>query len=234
MRLAAANASGYGSRRPDFMKCKSCRSVFLWPPPCAEELSVFYQNYHRTGDFVRKAEKKVARAWRRILLLRRRAPGKRFLEIGANIGTGAEAARRLGFSATALEPDREANAAGAELFPEVRHIAGMLEDLPGPEKFDFIYMAEIIEHVPDPLAFMKRVAAHMAPGAVLFATTPDAGHWRTPKNIMTFKSMIPPEHVVLFTCAGLRALFEQAGLSRVRFRPHLKPGIRVTAVRPCG
>ncbi|WDI31809.1 class I SAM-dependent methyltransferase [Hyphococcus flavus] len=231
MRIASAEASGYAARKPDFSRCLTCRSVYLHPLPDAKELAAFYQNYHRTGDFVRKAEKKVARAWRRIAFLRHRAPGKKFLEIGANIGAGAEAARRLGFSATAIEPDKEASSAGEALFSEVRHVAGMLEDLAPQEQFDFIYMAEVIEHVPDPLAFMKRVASHMAPGAILFATTPDAGHWRTPNNIMSYKSMIPPEHVVLFTQTGLRALFERAGLKQVRFRPHLKPGIRVTAVK---
>lgn len=232
MRLAAAAASGYAARRPDFLKCAACGSVYLSPAPSPDEVASFYQNYHRTGDFVRKAEKKVARAWRRIALMRFGAPGGNFLEIGANIGAGAEAARRLGFRATALEPDREAHAAGAALFPQVRHVAGLLEDLDPSERFDFVYMAEIIEHVPDPLAFMKRVASHMKPGAVLFATTPDAGHWRTPKDIMTFKSIIPPEHIVLFTCKGLRALFHRAELSRVRFRPHLKPGVRASARKP--
>lgn len=237
MRLAAAKASGYARRLPDFLRCGSCGSVFASPPPTPDEVAAFYQNYHRTGDFVRKAEKKVARAWRRIALVSLmngslRAQGKRFLEIGASIGTGAEAARRLGFAATALEPDWEASAVGADLFPQVRHVAGMIDALSDADQFDFVYMAEIIEHVPDPLGFMKSVAAHMAPGAIVFATTPDAGHWRTPKNIMAFKSMIPPEHIVLFTCAGLRALFERAGLSRVRFRPHPKPGVRATAIKP--
>lgn len=234
MRLTAAESSGYAARRPEFAKCAACNSFYLAPPPSPEEVSAFYQNYHRTGDFVRKAEKKVARAWRRIALLRFRAPGKDFLEIGANIGAGAEAARRLGFSATALEPDGQASASGADLFPKVRHVAGMLEDLAPSDQFDFIYMAEIIEHVPNPLVFMECVVSHMRPGAILFATTPDAGHWRTPKNIMAFKSVIPPEHIVLFTCSGLRALFERAGLNHIRFRPHLKPGVRVTARKPLG
>jgi len=232
MRLEAAQHCGYAQKKPDFLQCATCRSVALHPTPTPDEIAAFYQNYHATAGFTRKAEKKVARAWRRIALMRHRAPGRNFLEVGANIGVGAEAARRLGFNATAVEPDREATAAGEKLFPGVRHVAGMVEDLPRGPAFDFIYMAEIVEHVPDPLRFMTAIASRMTPGAVLFATTPDIGHWRQPKNFLDRKPVIPPEHIVLFTRPGLRALFERAGLAKIRFRPHPKPGIRVTAIKP--
>ena len=232
MRLEAARACGYADKRPDFIGCNNCGSVWLDPLPTARELADFYQGYHATDDFLRKAEKKVARAWKRIALLRWRAPGKRFLEVGANIGVGAEAARRHGFTATAVEPDRAASAAGEALFPHVRHFVGMIEELEEGPAFDLVYTAEIIEHVPDPAAFMRHIVSRMTPGALVFATTPDIGHWRQPKRFIERKSVIPPEHVVLFTVKGLRALFERTGLQRVRFRPHLKPGVRASAVKP--
>lgn len=231
-RLAAADACGYAARLPEIMKCRACGSVFLTPSPTPEEIDAFRRQFRAPAEYVSYSDRNVARAWRRVALIGWRAPGERFLEIGAVVATGAEAARRLGFDATALITNAQAHAAGANLFPQVRRLAGGFDALAPDDHFDFVYLADIIEQAPDPLGFIQKVVAHMTPGAILFAATPDAGHWRTPKDIMTFDAMAPPEHASLFTRAGIKALFTRAGLARVGFRLILAPGVRAVAVKP--
>ncbi|WP_375207909.1 class I SAM-dependent methyltransferase [Hyphococcus sp.] len=234
MRLEAARACGVADDAPVFRKCADCGSVALCPMPRPDQLSAFYQNYHAAGSFEAKAEKKISRASRRIRPLMMLTKGRRFLDVGGSIGTAAEAARRLGFEASSIELDEAAVEKGRELFPDVTHHVGVIDDLPAKEKFDLIFLAEIIEHVIDPEGLARSVFDRLGPGGIVFLTTPDAGHFRRPGNVMSWKSVKPPEHLTLFTRKGLRALFAKAGFSPIFFKPHLKPGARMVARRPRG
>lgn len=229
MRLEAARACGVAAAAPALMQCAACGSIAMEPLPKDDQLALFYQRYHAADAFLAKADKKIARAKRRLLPLKLLTRGRAFLDVGASIGAAAEAARRLGFAATALELDADAVARGRTLFPGVRFIAGVMDDLPADERFDVIYMAEIIEHVTAPARLARAARDRLAPGGAVFLTTPDAGHFRRPKHLLDWKSVKPPEHVTLFTRRGLRVLFEAAGFDRIYFIPHAKPGVRMIA-----
>lgn len=234
MRLEAGRACGVAADGPDLMECLACGSVGMSLIPTGEQLGRFYSHYHMTEGFLAKAEKKIARARKRLRLLSLMAPKrpggpKRFLEIGASIGTAAEAARRKGFEAHAVEIDADAIAKGRELFPEVHFIEGQMEDVPRDEPFQFLYGAEVIEHVPDPGAFLRACHERMAKGGVLFMTTPDCGHPRRPQPLLNWHSVKPPEHINLFTKAGMKALLAENGFERFWLPPHAKPGMRIIA-----
>ena len=230
MRLEAGEACGVAKAKPVFMQCAGCRCVAMNPIPTGDQVAAFYQNYHAVTDWVKKKDKKIARARKRIaalkLLLGRKG---RFLDVGGSIGTAAEAARRAGFEAVVQEPDAEATARGRELFPDVEHVEGFLGDLDLANPFDLIFCAEVVEHVPDPSVFMAELFALLKPGGLIYFTTPDCGHFRRPKHFLDWKSVKPPEHIVLFTKAGLKALAAQAGFQKIMFQPYLKPGIRMIA-----
>lgn len=234
MRRAASRACGIDEDAPDLMSCTACGSVGMSTIPGTDQLSLFYSNYHMTDGFLRKAKKKVARARKRLRLLSLLAPKpadrpRRFLEIGASIGTAAEAARRFGFSAEAVEIDGDAVDHGRKLFPAVGFTVGTIDDVPSAEPFDLLYGAEVIEHVPDPQAFMAACRERLAPRGLLYLTTPDCGHPLRPKRLLDWHSVKPPEHINLFTKTGMRALLEAHGFRRHWLPPHTKPGMRVLA-----
>jgi len=72
-----------------------------------------------------------------------------------------------------------------------------------PVRYDLISIAEVIEHVEDPIAMMRRVGALLAPDGTVFATTPINA------------PMI--DHIYLFrTVDEIRALLARAGFVVVR------------------
>lgn len=236
MRLEAGRACGVAEDAPDLLQCTACGSVGMSAIPDDRQLAAFYANYHMTEGFVAKAAKKVARARKRLVLLGflapRRAGGKRrFLELGASIGTAAEAARRAGFEPHAVEIDLGAIEKGRELFPDIHFIAGEIDAVPGAEPYQLLYGAEVIEHVPDPGDFLDHCRRLLAPGGVLFLTTPDCGHRKRPEPLLAWHSVKPPEHINLFTKAGMSALLSAHGFERHYLLPHAKPGMRVIAWR---
>ena len=219
-------------RAERFDRCDACKHVALMPVPSVEALTVFYQQYFANANYSAKAEKKVRRAQKRIAGLAKRVKGRRFLDVGCNVGCAVEAARLSGFEATGIEIDAESVETAARLYHENRFVQSTVEAFAEQgEQFDLIYTTEVIEHVPDIDAFARALAALTAPGGLVFLTTPDVGHWRRPKAFLQWAEVKPPEHVSWFSQPSIKALFLRAGFSRVGFRLCMKPGIRMVAER---
>lgn len=102
--------------------------------------------------------------------------GIRLLDVGCGGGLVAEPLARLGATVTGIdlaEPSIEAaraHAAAAGLAIDYR--VENLENLAAAgERFDAVLCLEVLEHVPDPAAFLRTAAATLEPGGVLIAST---------------------------------------------------------------
>lgn len=209
------------------VRCAGCGLRQVARVPNEEALNSFYQAYYGNAHYAAKKEKKIARATRRLRAIVRQATGARFLDIGCNQGYAVEAARRLGLYATGIEVDATAVRAAQAQFQGARFLHKTAEQMAqGSDRFDFLYCSEVIEHVRDPRSFMSALSTLAAPGAILFLTTPDGGHWRVPKQFARWREVKPPEHLVWFDKTTLGDLARAHGWS-VRFEWNLKPGIRM-------
>ena len=141
-----------------------------------------------------------------------------------------EAARELGFEATGIDLDPVSVAYAREHFPLNSFFHGPAEGFaPGETLFDAVYCSEVIEHVPDANAFVAALPRLMAPGAVLYLTTPDIGHWRRPRRLERWDAFCPPAHCLYFSPANLTRLLARHALVVVRRRFAWKPGIKLFA-----
>ncbi len=100
----------------------------------------------------------------------------RFLDVGCGAGVAAEALARLGYNVLGLDAaERQIEAARAHAAGQalpLAYRAGVAEDLLADGAcFPVIVALEVIEHVPEPAAFLATLAQLLAPGGRLFLST---------------------------------------------------------------
>lgn len=216
----------------DIHCCDECSLLFIHPFPTPEELTEFYENYHKTQQYKDKIKSKVKRARKRVGSIRKKGKTS-FLDVGCNLGFATEAARTLGYKALGIDIDSDAINRAAQLFPEAEFRYIPISELAAEgNRFDFIYCSEVIEHLIDPLQFLKDVRAVMSDDAILFLTTPDVGHYSLPKEmekLVEWTTFRPPEHLLYFNKSSLARIMERAGFENTKFRFNFKPTLKVVS-----
>ncbi|PZU71152.1 MULTISPECIES: bifunctional 2-polyprenyl-6-hydroxyphenol methylase/3-demethylubiquinol 3-O-methyltransferase UbiG [Sphingobium] len=146
--------------------------------------------------------------------------GKRALDVGCGAGLLAEPLARLGASVTGLDAAPEniavavAHAQGQGLAIDYR--ATPVEQV-SDSGYDLVTSMEVIEHVADPAAFVRALAAKLAPDGLMILSTPN----RTPMSRLAMITIgesiggIPKgthDWAKFITPDELTALLEDAGL----------------------
>ena len=107
-----------------------------------------------------------------------------------------------------------ARATGVEVF------VGGIEQIPPEHKFDCVVATQVIEHVYEPLPFLRQLASHTKPGGQIVVATPDIGGVLRRAMGRRWPSFKAPEHVLYFDFRTLSALMHRAELSDIRRLPY--------------
>ena len=172
--------------------------------------------YHGYLDYLADREEIAAKFAIVLAHIEAQTERGRLLDVGAGPGLMVAAARDRGWDASGTDLNPwAARYAREELGVEVRE--GSLADATvGPAGLDALTMMDLLEHIPDPDAMLAEAAAALRPGGILAVLTPDAGSpvsralgRRWPEAIRA------PEHLTLFSRAGLAALLARNGFETI-------------------
>lgn len=212
-----------------YVRCADCGLVRLDPHPTDAQIDAFYANY----VYAQRVTSPHAKAWRyamKVRVLKALAPGSRFLDLGCNVGAAVAAAQRQGCESCGIDVSPAAIEHARALWPDCTFYNETIEQFAARQlKFDMVFCTEVIEHVRDLHAFMRALVAVLNPRAAVFFTTPDAGHWRVPKDLLRWKEMRPPQHLALFNRGNISRLFEQHRLRPLFFYPMHRANLRFYA-----
>jgi 2-polyprenyl-3-methyl-5-hydroxy-6-metoxy-1,4-benzoquinol methylase len=225
-------------------QCQNCDLGYCDPLPDQAQLERAYTDAYKgaTTGYFSKVDRKLARSRGRMAQLAKMVSKKqgqtgRFLDIGCNGGFMVQAAIEKGFEAYGLDPDPVSIAFAREHYPNGRFTHAFAESyrdhngLDPNMRFDAIYCSEVIEHAPDPNRFAASLADLAAPGAIVYLTTPDAGHFFVPADFSKWDAYCPPDHCLYFTRTSLSRLLSAHGFDIIGFRWAIKPGIKLFARR---
>ena len=150
------------------------------------------------------------------------------LEIGC--GTGAT-------GALALSRGKAGRYVGVELFEaaaaQARRalsdvVGGDVEKIALPfeaDSFDALILSEVLEHLVDPWAVLRRLAPLVRRGGCVYASSPNVAHWRVVRELLAGRFTLADQgvfdrtHMRWFTPSTYRDMFEQSGFAVDRVGP---------------
>ena len=211
------------------LKCPECSLRFLDPMPSEECLAEFYASHENFNHYAKVAERKLKSGAAKIKRLMKYAPSGSFIDIGCSTGANVEAARRLGFSASGIDLCRESIEFAQANFSDCDFKVGTVEVVDA--KYDLVFCTEVLEHVTKPHEFVESIARIMKPGAILYMTTPDAGHFRVPRDFAKWKHVHAPDHLAYYQLSTLKRLLAEHGIELIKSQWTTRTNIQITAIR---
>lgn len=171
----ACTSDAYGVH-PPIVRCRQCDLTYANPRPGTDDV---IDEYSAVVDPV-YLEERDGRAitfrnhldhlGARITL---NGPG-RLLDIGCHIGIFLEEAEKCGWDAWGIEPSHWAVTWAQQRNLQV--IQGTLEETSfPPNHFDVVTLWDVIEHLPDPMSELRRIARIVRPGGWVCIHTMDVG-----------------------------------------------------------
>ena len=165
-------------------------------------------------------------------------PGNRVLDVGAADGSVARLLTGRGCRVWGIEVDETAARAAATIcqrvfIRDVEHteLDAELEATP----FDTILFLDILEHLRDPLALLKRAQRWLEPHGQIIASIPNVTHGAVRLNLLkgnftyTDTGLLDRTHLHFFDRMAVEALFDAAGL-QVRDRLRITRAITETEI----
>ncbi|RKQ93427.1 glycosyl transferase family 2 [Solirubrobacter pauli] len=199
----------------DLLGCVECGTIQQPVLPQGAALHALYREM-RDDDYLAEEAGRRATAKRLLDLIAAHRPDGRLLDVGCGHGLLLDEARKRGYETVGLELSRSnARHAREALGLDVREVP--LEafehatngDAPGA--FDAIVLADVIEHLDDPVAAIDQCAALLRPGGVLCVVTPDPASLTAKVAGKRWWGYLPA-HTVLLPRRTLRELISAAGL----------------------
>jgi len=209
---SAGTVGGY-----DLVHCRRCATLLTVRLPSSAAEATDYEGANEVSlevpAFVERRLGEIVGTFERQRRL------NRWLDVGCGAGALLRAASSLGWEAVGTEVSPSAVEAIRATGLEV-HL-GRLDDVGlEPGGFDVVSLVEVVEHLADPEQTLRDAARLVRPGGTLYLTTPH-GRGLSARLLGTGWSVVaPPEHLQLFSVAGLRALLRRCGLPRARVRTH--------------
>src|SRR5689334_21184182 len=196
-------------RHGDLLACVECGTVQQPQLPAGDELHELYRDMSDDA-YLGEEPGRRATAAHLLDLIGAQVAGGRLLDVGCGHGLLLDEARSRGYETVGLELSRSAARHAREALGLDVH-EQPVESFVDLEGFDVVVLADVIEHLDDPVAAVDRCAGLLRPGGVLCVVTPDPSSMTARLAGRRWWGFVPA-HACLLPRATLRELLTARGL----------------------
>lgn len=225
-------------------ECGECGIIFIHPQPTAEEIVQMYSKEYFEGDFRcgyagSYFDEKTMSSLEDGALIQHikkfKLTGK-FLEIGCAGGAFLHAAQKAGYDVQGVEFSDVAAQLAREKFG-LDVITGDVRDAKYPSNmFDVVFMGDVLEHLPKPVAVCKEVFRVLAPGGVFVIECPMQTNTLFSRvgflayNLLRKKATVhlPPYHLFEYRPTSMATMLRRVGFHIVQKTEGMIPPNEVT------
>ena len=202
----------------DVIECRPCGFKHIVPIPIAPELDRYYEDkfYAEKSDYV-QSHRDDLEWWSMVNAERydrfeHHLSGRRgrILDVGCGPGFFLDLGKRRGWDTVGIEPSRQAAAhatsLGLHVINDSIHRARIVE----LGQFDVVHAGWVVEHLPDPAAFVRLCYELVKPGGLFCVVA--ANDYNPLQEIVRRQFgytpwwLVPPEHINYFTITSLEHL----------------------------
>jgi 2-polyprenyl-3-methyl-5-hydroxy-6-metoxy-1,4-benzoquinol methylase len=210
------------------VQCTHCNLVYVSPRPDPQELYALYGEtyFHNEQSGVvgytdyLKDETNIRKTFaRRLKGLKQFVKNGKLLDVGCAAGFFLDEAHKRGWQVQGLDVSSFAVDYAAKRFGYDVRQGSLTEHQYLAGNYDLVTLWDVIEHVPDPKAYIRCAAELLRSGGVLALATPDVDSLParlTGKRWVGYK--LSEEHVYYFSIRTLRRMLEEMGLEVIDAR----------------
>jgi SAM-dependent methyltransferase len=205
----------------DIVACRECGLTQLSPTPDAQALLAVYNDEYFASDesgrgysdYAEQEDEYMATFADDVRRISEIVPRGRVLDVGCGYGYFLHCAAAAGYDCYGVDvADKAVRMAETHLPGRVFAGTPASVDALRGMRFDVIFGSHLIEHIPDPRAFVADLAARLNPNGILVFVTPNIRSLLARVSRSRWVSFKIPEHVAFYDPRTIGRLFENAGL----------------------
>jgi 2-polyprenyl-3-methyl-5-hydroxy-6-metoxy-1,4-benzoquinol methylase len=220
--LCSAKAAKTKHQEGDYVmvRCLACGFIYQNPRPSEKERLDSYQGYlPRAAEEIEAWGKMTERIFGKGAdLIERHMPQGRLLDVGTGYGFFLALMQSRGWEVMGLEASLTGARYGRKRWG-LRILAQPWEKTSLPKgKFDVVTAFYVIEHLPDPLAFLREIHRTLRPGGMIVLRYPHTTPIKAILSLMRIKNYLYhlPFHLCDFSPKTMRRALAKAGFARIK------------------
>lgn len=207
----------------EILQCKHCDLYLVSPKLPEEEMSNYYPQeylcYRKAIEDSENIFQRINQSLARNKLCRqveKRTKQKGILlDVGCATGIFLDGMRQRGWQVRGVEPNQDAaqyaqDRFGLDVFPGYLHEVKLESDT-----FDVVTIWDVLEHVPDPHAFVNDIYRVLKPGGLIIANLPNGEAWERYLFGKYWVGWEIPRHYRTFTPTSIKNFLTGQGFTNI-------------------
>jgi len=205
------------------IKCSSCGLIRVSPMPNPQEKKKNSQSIYSSIEYRERyfKDKRFFTRWfkAKFKIIERLKPEKgKILDVGCSYGFFLEVAKRRGWDIYGIEIDPITGGYTKDKFGDKIFIGELENSHFEMHYFDVITLWDVIEHVVNPVDFLKTVKNYLKPSGIICIQTPNIESYISKLKNKNWDWLTPGDHLYFFSPRTLHKTLKLVGLKSIYFK----------------